>query len=65
MRDSRVPVNGLQEIRAMRLDVEADEIGAQQAIHELSLPRDRCRTTPDSATECARRWRRARPAAAP
>ena len=32
------PVDRLQKIGAMRLDVESDQIGAQQAIHQLALP---------------------------
>ncbi len=31
-------VHGFQKIVAVRLDVEADEVGAQQAVHELALP---------------------------
>src|SRR5690348_10292640 len=33
------PVNRLKKIIAMRLDVKADEIGAQQAIEKIALPR--------------------------
>src|SRR5689334_15302997 len=33
------PVNRLKKIIAVRLDVKADEIGAQQAIEKIALPR--------------------------
>jgi hypothetical protein len=31
-------VDGFEKVVAMRLDVKADQIGAEQAIHQLALP---------------------------
>ena len=58
-------VHGVQEIVAVRLDVEADQIGAQHAVEQFALPGADRRRPPGSARECARKWRRARPAALP
>ena len=32
-------VHGLQKVVAVRLDVEADQVGAQQAVEQFALPR--------------------------
>ena len=32
------PVDSLQEISAMRLNVESDQVGSQQPIHQFALP---------------------------
>src|SRR5213083_2849080 len=55
-------IDCLQEVGAMGLDMEADEVSTQQTIQQFALPRADRKGPPISARECAKKWRRVRPA---
>ena len=58
-------IHGGKKIIAVQRNVESDQVGAQQSIQQLGLPRANAEGLRVGPRECARRWPHARPDAPP